>query len=119
MEVESSTVIDPNVWEGWGNSSLLREEISKRRERLAHLGRMARYEYQCGRCYTYVWFDADDSGLEYNAGTRDTHPCYAVQPVFVQQPVVQQPAPVQQPTVEPNKYWWKETTWNTQEQEKN
>lgn len=116
-------MIDPNVWEGWGDSSLLRDEISKRRARLAHLGRMARYEYQCGQCYKYVWFDADDSGLEYMAGTKDINPCYAVQPVFeqpvVRQPVVQQPAPVQQPTVELNKYWWKETTWNTQEQEKN
>jgi hypothetical protein len=105
VEVESPTVIDPNVWEGWGDSSLLQEELAKRRERLAPLGRMARYEYLCGACRKYVWFDADDTGKEFMAGSKVDHPCYDFQSV-----PEQEPEPEQEPR---SPYWWKDNKWNT------
>ena len=76
MAYEGLDYLDTHVWGGWEPTSNLHQELQARRERLAPLGRLAKYVYECGRCYRDVWYDWDDTGLQYLAGTKTPCRCY-------------------------------------------
>ena len=43
--------------------SLLQKGLRERRERIAHLPELARYEYECSGCYRFVWTDGSSEFL--------------------------------------------------------
>jgi len=54
--------------------SLLQKGLRERRERIAHLPELARYEYECSGCYRFVWTDGSN---EFLAGTSTPCSCEA------------------------------------------
>ena len=101
MEAQGLGDIDPHVWGGWEPTSDLQQELQARRERLASLGRLARYEFQCDRCYQFVWFDADDTEIQYLAGTKNPCRCYH------QPPTPESPPPQEEVRFEDAPFWKK------------
>ena len=90
METQGLGDIDTNVWHGWDDTSPLREELKARRERLNHLGRMALYVYSCAGCHQRVWYDYDDTDIQYLADTKTPCRCYHSTPAPEPAPTTQQ-----------------------------
>lgn len=80
--------------------SPLQKGLRERRERLAHLHPLARYEYRCKGCWSYVWTDGDTQFL---SETTTPCKCMAVE-VEVDEPV---PPPVTNEEGEDTEWWRK------------
>jgi len=99
VEIQGLGDIDTNVWEGWGDHSKLQQELDARRERLSSLGRMALYVYSCAGCHQRVWYDYDDTDIQYLADTKTPCRCYH------SSPVPEPEAPIQQVRFEETPFW--------------
>ena len=78
--------------------SLLQKGLRERRERIAHLPELARYEYECSGCYRFVWTDGSSQFLS----ETDT-PCRCMG--TVQEDI---PVPTDEPVQESESTeWWR------------